>query len=211
MNHKYFRFQTVRIITTITRHQYLISYCLETQQTLFLQPFNLTFTQNAHIALPPILSLLASPRTETLSTPLPRSPHTMKDYPLGTCYTLHITPPTGYPTITIHSSAGYIPNRLTKLTDILFLGIGGLSKKPLSYRDEYWKHTVDATKAKVVVPIHWDDFMISLDDELRAPIRLVDRVDETLEWMIGKRKGTGVVIRLMKGWETVDVGELLKG
>nr|WP_320411942.1 hypothetical protein [Alteromonas aquimaris] len=64
--------------------------------------------------------------------------------------------------------------------DIVFLSIGLLSKQPnaTKYIANYWENAVKETKAKVVFPIHYDDFRkpISADGELTLPLPLADKI-----------------------------------
>lgn len=66
-------------------------------------------------------------------------------------------------------------------TDILFLGIGRLSRQSGGDITRYWERTVGATGARLVIPIHWDDFTRSLDQPLVAMPSVLDHVDLSLD------------------------------
>lgn len=66
-------------------------------------------------------------------------------------------------------------------TDIIFLGIGRLSRQSDGDVTRYWERTVGATGARLVIPIHWDDFTRSLDRPLVAMPSVLDRVDLSLD------------------------------
>lgn len=48
----------------------------------------------------------------------------------------------------------------------------GPGVQPQRFQSDYWRHMVEATRPGLVVPIHWDDFSVSLDRRLR-PLRMI--------------------------------------
>ena len=64
--------------------------------------------------------------------------------------------------------------------DVVLLGLAGREDTL-----DYVAHVVDATGAKRIVPIHWDDFFRGLDEPLR-PIRAA-KVDEFFATMDAQR------------------------
>ena len=72
-------------------------------------------------------------------------------------------------TALIQGCAGYVPGALAgRRADVAYLGIGQLGLQDVGYIRTYWAETVQATNARVVVLIHWDDFFRPLDAPLRA-------------------------------------------
>lgn len=65
--------------------------------------------------------------------------------------------------------------------DVVMLGVGQLSRQGPAAVDAYWRDTVVASGARVVVPIHWDDFTRSLDQPLTPLPYALDRLDQTLD------------------------------
>jgi L-ascorbate metabolism protein UlaG (beta-lactamase superfamily) len=65
-------------------------------------------------------------------------------------------------------------------SDIVFLGVGLLSNKSEDEIADYWQKAVINTKAKWVIPIHWDDFSRPLRKDLVSPSILIDSVDRTI-------------------------------
>ena len=57
------------------------------------------------------------------------------------------------------------------LLRFLLLAIGGLGAQSPDFVERYWHETVEATGAKLVIPIHWDDFLRPVD----APQRPLSR------------------------------------
>ncbi len=68
--------------------------------------------------------------------------------------------------------------------DVVLLSIGLLSKQPVvhKYIANYWDNAVKQTNAKLVIPIHYDDFRkpISADGELTLPSSLADKISLTM-------------------------------
>lgn len=81
--------------------------------------------------------------------------------------------------ILIHGSAGYLPGVVASSVgnnsiDWLFLSIGGLAraeKDQPGFAKRYLTETIDASGARFVVPIHWDDFTRPVSTTLYPPRR----------------------------------------
>ncbi|MCQ9377766.1 MBL fold metallo-hydrolase [Methyloversatilis sp. XJ19-49] len=110
-----------------------------------------------------------------------------------------------------HESAGILfvtsANKLSDAlkglkADITILSIGGIGTETNEYTrvkliEEYWNAAVKATGAKVVVPVHWDDFTRPLGETLVAFPYVIDRVDRTFATIQVLAKRDGVAIRFM--------------
>ncbi|KND03371.1 uncharacterized protein SPPG_02415 [Spizellomyces punctatus DAOM BR117] len=171
--------------------------------------WELLFVRTEHIELPSLLGFIAGNESPILTDPLV-PPVRMGAYPVGDCYSLYITRifKNGTKrTILVQGSAGYVPNLLSRphlpKVDVVFLGVGGLGKKPVEYQEGYWREVVEATGAKLVIPVHWDDFTRPLTKPLQPPSRLLDRFDRTMTFLEEKANSTGVKIRLMDSWVKV--------
>ncbi|MCB1210481.1 MAG: MBL fold metallo-hydrolase [Verrucomicrobiales bacterium] len=98
----------------------------------------------------------------------------------GQVFALHITHPDG--SFVVTTTAGAKAGQFKGLkADVVFLGVGFLSKECSAKQDHYWKHTVQSVDPRTVIPIHWDDFSRKLHrglkplptDDLEAAINLV--------------------------------------
>ncbi|MDG1331370.1 MAG: MBL fold metallo-hydrolase [Crocinitomicaceae bacterium] len=77
--------------------------------------------------------------------------------------------------IAIQGSAGYKKNVIPDFdADVQFLAIAGIELMNDSYNQDYQKHVIDAVDPEVIVPIHWDDFTIPLEDGLKTTNLLVN-------------------------------------
>lgn len=76
----------------------------------------------------------------------------------------------------------YEPGKFSNIkADIVFLGVGLLSHSSENEIEKYWDETVSATNAKVVVPIHWDDFTKPLQEPLIPTPDIIDELSVTFE------------------------------
>lgn len=103
----------------------------------------------------------------------------------------------------IHPSAALPPGGLSGVqAEVVFLGIGSLKPELL---DDYWAQTVRGTGAKLVIPIHWDDFFMPLDDGLRPLGKPLDHARRSLELVRGRAERDGVAFGLMPLFKPVDL------
>lgn len=121
--------------------------------TLQFGKFNVKFIESQHG--PAFLGRIPFPGT--IDKPLV-PPAKASDYRLGGVFSLLITHPSG--SILHHGSAGFKPGMYDDTTaDVLLLGIGGRGDT-----EQYLQDVALKTRAKLVVPIHFDNFFKPLDD-----------------------------------------------
>ena len=107
------------------------------------------------------------------------------DYKLGGTYSILVEHPLG--TVLHHGSAGFVPGALAgRRADVVFLGIA-LRRDMQSYLHE----VVDAVGAKRVIPTHWDDFTLPLDQPLQ-PFPIGIRLEAFFNDMAKLRPGIKV-------------------
>lgn len=59
----------------------------------------------------------------------------------------------------IRPSCNFIEGQLDGMqADVLFLGVGGLSKMPEERKERFYAETVEKVKPGMVIPLHWDNF-----------------------------------------------------
>lgn len=82
----------------------------------------------------------------------------------------------------VQGSAGFRTGALAGRTvDVAYLGVGQLGVQERDYLRTYWAETVEATGAREVVLLHWDDFFRPLHLPLRALPYAGDDLDVTME------------------------------
>lgn len=105
----------------------------------------------------------------------------------------------------LQASAGFVEGGLEGVkADVVLLGVGGLGKMSAGYREAYWREVVEATGARRVIPVHWDDFTLPVDRPLRAFPRLLDDLGSTMAFLRERTAGKGIELRLLPTWEPVD-------
>lgn len=117
------------------------------------------------------------------------------DYRLGASFSFLLRHPAGH--VLIVPSADSRPGMLEGASaDLVFLGIGTLGLRRDTDIVAYWRETVGASKAKLVIPVHWDNFMRPFRAPL-SPFPLpVDNVERALRIVEGLA-APGVELRLM--------------
>ena len=113
--------------------------------------------------------------------------------------------------ILVHASANVVPGMYRGVkADVVFLAIGGLSPQPADFTARYWNEVVKTTGAKLVVPIHWDDFLLPLDQPLAPLRRFLDDIPLTMKRLAPMAARDGVAIRYMPVIAPVDI-QVAKG
>jgi L-ascorbate metabolism protein UlaG (beta-lactamase superfamily) len=158
--------------------------------------FKVTFVPSAHVRSFNFVQRLIE---GSITAPL-QMPARFSDFKCGNVYALHISHPQG--NIVVTTTAGAAPGELRASdhnADVAFLSTGFLSKETPEARTSYWKETVEATEAKVVVPVHWDNFARKLSRGLRPPPFFVDRPQPAMDFI--KHEAGARPVRVL------DVGE----
>ena len=123
-------------------------------------------------------------------------------YRTGGCYSFLFEHPAG--TLLVPPSANFVPGKFEGLdVDVLYLGIGALGAQSEQFRNDYWHHTVEATRPGLVIPVHWDDFGRSLDKKLRPMPRILDKFARTKELLDRKSAESGIPVRFQSPFETI--------
>ena len=105
---------------------------------------------------------LGEPITEPLTQPF-----RLRDYKEGGSYDFYVEH--GEKKILIRPSFNYIKGQLDGIhADILFLGVAGLAKADPGTEKIFFAETVEKTGAKLVIPVHWDNFFSPLDRPVKG-------------------------------------------
>jgi L-ascorbate metabolism protein UlaG (beta-lactamase superfamily) len=110
-------------------------------------------------------------------------------------------------TLLVQGSAGFVPGQLAdRRADVVLLGVGGLGSKDGEYRDAYFREVPQAVRARLVIPIHYDDFTRPLDQPLRLMPRLLDDFDATMEFLARRTAAIpSMRLAMLRAWETVPL------
>jgi L-ascorbate metabolism protein UlaG (beta-lactamase superfamily) len=125
-------------------------------------------------------------------------------YKEGGSYSVLIRHPLG--TLLVQASSGWKEGALAgRHADVVFLGTAGLGTKEADYTETYLREVVDATGARLVVPIHWDDFSRPLTEPLVAMPRLLDDLDLTMSRLTAHFGQRGVRVAFLPAFVPVQV------
>lgn len=109
-------------------------------------------------------------------------------------------------TLLVTGSAGFVPGAMKGVrADVVLLGIGSLGQRSDAHRQDYWREVVQASGAKRVVPIHWDDFWLPSDEPMRPLPPPLDNFDATMQFLGERAALEHVDIRLPLPWTAMDV------
>jgi L-ascorbate metabolism protein UlaG (beta-lactamase superfamily) len=129
---------------------------VKTDQAITVGAFNLQFIESRHG--PAFLGRVPYPGTIDKQLVPPRA---ARDYKLGQIYAILISHPAG--TILHHGSAGFVSGMYEGITaDVVLLGIVGRGDT-----ETYLKNIPIKLEAKLVIPIHFDNFFVPLEKGLR--------------------------------------------
>lgn len=88
--------------------------------------------------------------------------------------------------------------------DIVLLSIGMLGKQDEAYIEKYWRKAVVDSGAKLVIPVHWDDFARSFEKPVKPLPYAVDRVDVAMR-KITELAGDEIFVALPVLFEPLDL------
>ena len=112
---------------------------------------------------------LGEPITEPLAQPAG-----LRAYKEGGSYDFYVEH--GDKRILIRPSFNYIKGQLDGIrADVLFLGVGGLGKADPETEKAFFAETVEKTGARLVIPIHWDNFFSPLGQPIEDMPELADK------------------------------------
>jgi L-ascorbate metabolism protein UlaG (beta-lactamase superfamily) len=108
-------------------------------------------------------------------------------------------------TLLVQSTAGYVEGALRgRRADVVFLGIGALGKQNEAFRQAYWREIVGAVGARRIIPIHWDDFTLPLDQPLVPVPYPFDDFDKSMAFILEYGHREGVDVKLAPVWTKFD-------
>jgi len=126
------------------------------------------------------------------------------DYREGGSYSVLIEHPAG--TLLVQGSAGWVDGALAgRRADVALVGVAGLATRDEEYTRRYLAEVVDAVGARLVVPIHWDDFTRPLTEPFVPFPRLLDDLDLTLRRMEAHLAARGTPVAFLPAFAPVTV------
>lgn len=136
------------------------------------------------------------PKHPHIEKPLSQ-PAKTKEYIEGGSYDMYIEH--GKNRFLVKASTNYIEGALDAYPcDVLFLGTAMLGKMPADFMESYYRQTVKSTRAKIVIPIHWDNFMKPFHKPLIPLPYISDDVAEGFRFLLKKTAEDSLQMRLMQ-------------
>ena len=112
---------------------------------------------------------------EPITKPLVQ-PASLRDYKEGGSYDFFVEH--GEHKILIRPSFNYIKGQLDGIqADVLFLGIAGLGKADPDMEKAFFSETVEKTGANLVIPVHWDNFFLPLEEPIEGMPPVQEKTD----------------------------------
>lgn len=106
--------------------------------------------------------------------------------------------------VLVKASTNYIEGALDKYpADVFFLGAAMLGVQADTFQNNYYNNTVRATGAKIVVPIHWDNFMKPLTKPLIPLPNISDNVDSSFNFLLRRTQQDKVKLQLLQGSNSI--------
>jgi L-ascorbate metabolism protein UlaG (beta-lactamase superfamily) len=95
-------------------------------------------------------------------------------------------------------------SRDTVRADVVFLGIGTLGKRSATFKKAYYEESVRALRATHVIPIHWDDFLAPLSDDLpTAPLYVDTNPHAAFRYIIDRARSDSIGFQILQGFSSV--------
>ena len=117
---------------------------------------------------------------DDLGEPIPEplvQPASLRDYKEGGSYDFFVEHQEK--SILIRPSFNYIKGQLDGLhADILFLGVAGLAKADPEMEKTFFSETVEKTGARLVIPVHWDNFFSPLDQPIKGMPDFIEKTGQ---------------------------------
>jgi len=107
--------------------------------------------------------------------------------------------------ILVQGSARFKPEALKgRHADVVFLGIGQLVNQDDAYRELYWQQAVAAVRPRRIIPRHWDDFWLRLDQPLVPFPRLANNFEKSMDFLNRRGQEKNIEVKLLPAWLKVD-------
>lgn len=124
-------------------------------------------------------------------------------YRMGECFSVLVE--CDGRSLLVNGSAGFVRGGLNDhRADVVYLGIPTLGRQTGEFRDQLWREVVEATGARRVIPVHWDDFWRPLYEPLVPMRRFADDFDVTMGFLADRCRRAGVDLVLPVAWRTTD-------
>lgn len=108
-------------------------------------------------------------------------------------------------TALVQGSAGFKKSALIgHHADVVFLSIATLGKLEQGFQEDYWHEVIEAVQPRRIIPIHWDDFSLPLDQALVPMPRSIDDFDKSMEFLLRHVREMNIDVKILPAWIKAD-------
>lgn len=106
----------------------------------------------------------------------------------------------------IRPSFNYLEGELDGVhADVLFLGIAGITKFLPEERTVFYQETVEKVQPELIIPVHWDNFFVSLDKPTKQMPRFVENTEEVMRLFKGYCREHGIRYKVQMPLTTIHI------
>ncbi|QDU19093.1 MBL fold metallo-hydrolase [Urbifossiella limnaea] len=158
--------------------------------------FSVTVLKSRHS---PTIRFLNDDLGQRVERPL-KQPASFKDYKEGGAFDFLISH--GPNAVLVNAGGSYIEGARDGLkADVVFLTTAVLSAQPAAFQAAFYTETVGKVRPKLVVPIHWDNFMKPLTEQLDPQFDPADGWDP----LIRRCRADGIGFGILPGYGRVTL------
>jgi L-ascorbate metabolism protein UlaG (beta-lactamase superfamily) len=108
--------------------------------------------------------------------------------------------------VLVHPSSASEPGLFRNVrADVVVLGIARLGNTRRGFAENYWTDTIRDSGARVVIPVHWDDFSAPVTDRFAPTPGWLDNVRQGFHRIACRAERDQVALRLMPPFAPVDL------
>jgi L-ascorbate metabolism protein UlaG (beta-lactamase superfamily) len=106
--------------------------------------------------------------------------------------------------IMVKPSANWIEDALDKVrAEVFFLSTATLGKQPRIFQNTYYDQTVRKVKPRLVIPIHWDNFLLPLSEPIELLGAPLDDGPAGFNFVIGRLKEDNIQFGLLMPFQSI--------
>lgn len=106
--------------------------------------------------------------------------------------------------IYVRPSANYIEGALDEIrADVLFLSTGTLGVQKTDFQNNYYAQTVRKVKPRLVIPVHWDNFLLPLSEPVELLGKPLDDGSAGFDFIIRRLKEDNIQFGVLLPFQSV--------
>lgn len=163
--------------------------------------FTVTILKSRHTPPIKVMGKVVDDAGQELEQPL-KQPAKLEEFKEGGVFDMLIEH-NGHSFI-IKASTNYVEGAWDGINaDVVFLGLVKLDEQSDEFRSAFYEQTVGAAKPKLIIPIHWDNFMKPLTKKLKPLPGFGSHVKQDFDYIIQRTEQDSIQFGIMQGYESV--------